>query len=285
MLPGASVTVRNGGTDISQNATAGERGDFAVSHLSSGTYSVSVVQEGFKRFTKTDIVLATAARVRMDAVPGAQQGSGSAFSIGGTRGNQNQFTLDGTTTKSPMFGNAIGPAQSTWNHARAEHRPGQRQGRVQRAGGSGGDRQIRRERAARQPLLLPRQSGVQRAGGHRQRSERVVAPNVPTVKFRAGDFSSLLPGTAIKDPPRPAIHRQQDPHGAAEGCGAQDPGAVLPASEFRQRGRDVLYNTGELIALLDWGGLNKLGGAGRNGRTLPRTIHVGGLRKCSEHLL
>jgi hypothetical protein len=43
-------------------------------------------------------------------IPGAQWGDGSAFSIGGTRGSQNNFTVDGSTTNSPLFGNSIGPA-------------------------------------------------------------------------------------------------------------------------------------------------------------------------------
>lgn len=175
VVPGVTVTVRNEGTNIAQAAVTDERGDYSVSHLNPGTYSVSVSHTGFKRFTKTDILLQTAATVRVDAsmevgelasevtvtggaplveseasnvagirtnevmqrmplnvrgnfngyfytmlqlTPGAQQGSGSAFSMAGTRGNQNQFTLDGTTTNSPMFGNSIGPAQSSMESTR-----------------------------------------------------------------------------------------------------------------------------------------------------------------------
>ena len=32
------------------------------------------------------------------------------------------------------------------------------------------------------------------------KTERIFNPNVPTVAFRSGDFSSLLPGTTVRDP-------------------------------------------------------------------------------------
>jgi hypothetical protein len=67
VIPGATVTVRNEGTNISQNAIADERGDYAVSHLNPGIYSVTASQSGFKKFTKTGIRLETAATVRVDA--------------------------------------------------------------------------------------------------------------------------------------------------------------------------------------------------------------------------
>jgi hypothetical protein len=54
----------------------------------------------------------------LQLTPGAQQGTGSAFSLGGTRGSQTQFTIDGTSTNSPAFGNAIGPAQTSMESTR-----------------------------------------------------------------------------------------------------------------------------------------------------------------------
>jgi len=44
--------------------------------------------------------------------PGAQQGQGSNYSFAGTRGGQWGMTVDGITQGSPLFGNAILPAQS-----------------------------------------------------------------------------------------------------------------------------------------------------------------------------
>jgi len=300
VIPGAKVTVRNEGTNISQETVTDERGDYSVSHLNPGSYTVSVAQQGFKRFTKTSIVLETASTVRVDAslevgeltsevtvtgggaplveseasnvagirtnevmermplnvrgnfngfyytmlqlTPGAQQGSGSAFSLGGTRGNQNQFTLDGTSTNSPMFGNAIGPAQATMESTRelridlannkAEYSvPGQVTG-TSKSGentlhGSlfyyhdNGAFNARNTFSTRVPFAIAHDTGGSLGGpiyipkvynGKNRtfffttyetfpsRSERIAAPNVPTLAFRKGDFSNLLPNVVIKDP-------------------------------------------------------------------------------------
>jgi hypothetical protein len=45
--------------------------------------------------------------------PGAQRGQGSNFSLAGARGNQWGTSVDGITQNSPLFGNSIGPAQSS----------------------------------------------------------------------------------------------------------------------------------------------------------------------------
>ncbi len=50
------------------------------------------------------------------------------------------------------------------------------------------------------------------------RNERIFNPNVPTVAFRRGDFSSLLPGTIIRDPL----------------TGSPFPGNVIPSSQLSQ---------------------------------------------------
>lgn len=174
-IPGVQVTVGNEGTNIAQHTVSDLRGDYAVSHLNPGTYAVGARQQGFKHFTRTHVLLETAATMRVDIrlevgevtleitvtggaplvesetsniagtrtyevmirmpinlrgssngfyydmlqlTPGAQQGTGSAYSLGGTRGNQTQFTLDGTSTNSPMFGNAVGPAQTSMESVR-----------------------------------------------------------------------------------------------------------------------------------------------------------------------
>ena len=44
--------------------------------------------------------------------PGAIRGQGSNVSLGGARGFQWHTTVDGTSTRSPLFANAVGPAES-----------------------------------------------------------------------------------------------------------------------------------------------------------------------------
>ncbi|MCC6262870.1 MAG: carboxypeptidase regulatory-like domain-containing protein [Bryobacterales bacterium] len=44
--------------------------------------------------------------------PGATQAQGSNFSVSGSRGSQFGTTVDGTSQRSPLFGNSVGPSQS-----------------------------------------------------------------------------------------------------------------------------------------------------------------------------
>ena len=46
--------------------------------------------------------------------PTGGQGGGSRFSLGGARGTQNYFNVDGITSNSPAFGNSIGPAEPSF---------------------------------------------------------------------------------------------------------------------------------------------------------------------------
>ena len=299
VVPGVKVTVRNEGTNISQETVSDARGDYSVSHLNPGSYAVSARIQGFKGFTKTKVLLEASAAVRVDIplevgevasevtitggaqlvesessnvagirtnevmlrmpinvrgsfngyfydmlqlTPGAQQGTGSAYSLAGTRASQNQFTLDGTTTNSPMFGNAIGPAQSSMESTReikvdlannkAEYNlPGMVTG-ISKSGENTPHGSLfyyhdngafnARNTFSRSvpfaighntggsfgaPIYIPKvYNGKDRTfffttyESFPSRSERVAAPNVPTDKFRQGDFSALLPGTVIKDP-------------------------------------------------------------------------------------
>ncbi len=295
-VPGVRVTVKNEGTNIAQDVTSDERGDYRVSHLNPGRYTVTASLTGFKRHTTTGIILETAATVRVDVplavgevatevtvtsgaplvesetsniagvrtnqvmlrmpinvrgnfngffynmlqlTPGAQQGTGSAFSLGGTRGNQTQFTLDGTSTNSAMFGNAIGPAQASMESVRelkidlannkAEYNlPGMVTG-TSKSGENAphgslfyyhdnGAFNARNTFSNRVPFSIQHDVGGSVGGpiyipkvydgrdksfffftyeSFPSRSERVSAPNVPTVKMRRGDFSGLA---TIKNP-------------------------------------------------------------------------------------
>jgi hypothetical protein len=46
--------------------------------------------------------------------PTGYQGGGSRFSLGGGRGSQNYFNVDGISSNSPAFGNSIGPAEPSF---------------------------------------------------------------------------------------------------------------------------------------------------------------------------
>ena len=47
--------------------------------------------------------------------PTGGQGGGSRFSLGGARGSQNYFNVDGISSNSPAFGNSIGPATPSFD--------------------------------------------------------------------------------------------------------------------------------------------------------------------------
>lgn len=188
-------------------------------------------------------------------VPTAQWGQGSAFSIGGTRGMQNNFTVDGSTTNSPLFGNSIGPANPSMesiaemkvdlNNNSAEYvLPGTVHA-ISKAGtnewhGSllyyhdNGALNARNFFATRTPfrilhdfggsiggpVRLPGYDGRNRSffffayEGFRDKTQAVLSPNVPTVKFRRGDFSAVT--SVVRDP----------------FSGAPLPGNQIPASQL-----------------------------------------------------
>src|SRR5687768_4850010 len=52
-IPGASVTITNEATNVSQTQTTTEAGLYAFEALPVGNYTVTVEQNGFKKFQKT----------------------------------------------------------------------------------------------------------------------------------------------------------------------------------------------------------------------------------------
>lgn len=62
-VPGATVTLANSASGVSQTATTNEDGVFTSPQLPPGTYTVTVEKEGFKRFEKSGVVLSTADRL------------------------------------------------------------------------------------------------------------------------------------------------------------------------------------------------------------------------------
>jgi hypothetical protein len=66
VVPGASVTVMDLGTNVSRRVTTGAGGDYVVTPLNPGTYSVSATAPGFQTTTRGNIDLVVGAAVRLD---------------------------------------------------------------------------------------------------------------------------------------------------------------------------------------------------------------------------
>jgi len=67
LVAGATVTIRNEGTNFSQTATTDSTGGYRVTGLQTGFYHVTVSAAGFKTFSQTRIDLASAQIKRIDA--------------------------------------------------------------------------------------------------------------------------------------------------------------------------------------------------------------------------
>jgi outer membrane receptor protein involved in Fe transport len=68
VLPGATVTVTNMGTQASRSVTTDASGVFTVTELLAGRYEVTVTLEGFKTYVQRDIVLSANERVALRAI-------------------------------------------------------------------------------------------------------------------------------------------------------------------------------------------------------------------------
>ncbi|MEK7409011.1 MAG: TonB-dependent receptor [Acidobacteriota bacterium] len=167
--------------------------------------------------------------------PGAVQGQGSNFSFAGARGFQWGATVDGTSQRSPLFANSIGPTQSNMemtgelriqlaNDKAEAALPGgiyatSRSGANQYHGSlfwyhSNSRLVARNTFSTRVPFQIQNNYGGSGGGPIVKnrtfffatyerfplRNERVFNSNLPTVAFRKGDFSSLLPGRVVRDP-------------------------------------------------------------------------------------
>lgn len=67
VVPGATVTLTNLGTSITQSTQTAATGDYVFNLLQVGTYSVKVEAKGFKTFVAPSITLAAGDRARADA--------------------------------------------------------------------------------------------------------------------------------------------------------------------------------------------------------------------------
>jgi hypothetical protein len=66
-VPGATVTIRNEGTNFTRSIRTDEGGAYRITGLETGFYQVTVASAGFKTFTQTRIDLASAQIKRVDA--------------------------------------------------------------------------------------------------------------------------------------------------------------------------------------------------------------------------
>ena len=67
VLPGATVTLTNTGTNIAQTTQTTAAGEFIFNLVQIGTYTVKVEEKGFKTFTEPNLILAAGDRARVEA--------------------------------------------------------------------------------------------------------------------------------------------------------------------------------------------------------------------------
>ena len=184
--------------------------------------------------------------------PTGGQGGGSRFSLGGARGSQNYFNVDGISSNSPAFGNSIGPAEPSFEsiqevrfeivNNKAEfgevanitaltksgtndlhgalfwfHENSALNARPFFATSRG--QNIRNNFGASSGGAIKRNKlfffGTYEA--ERQRQPAIIAPNVPTVDMRGGNFSAV-PNLTLRNP----------------FTGQPFPGNVIPSSLINQ---------------------------------------------------
>ncbi|MBK9169583.1 MAG: carboxypeptidase regulatory-like domain-containing protein [Bryobacterales bacterium] len=159
--------------------------------------------------------------------PTGYQGGGSRFSLGGGRGSQNYFNIDGISSNSPAFGNSIGPATPSFDsiqevrfemvNNKAEFGQVANITAITKSGTNdihGGlfhyhenaALNARPFFAATRGQNIRNNFGFSIGGpviknkmfffgtyeGERQRIPAIITPNMPTTLMRQGDFSQLL---------------------------------------------------------------------------------------------
>ena len=158
--------------------------------------------------------------------PTGGQGGGSRFSLGGARGSQNYFNVDGISSNSPAFGNSIGPAEPSFEsiqevrfeivNNKAEfgevanitaitksgtnalhgalfwyHENSALNARPFFATTKGQNIRNNFGASAGGPIKHNKLFFFGTFEGERQRQPAIITPNVPTVAMRAGNFSAV----------------------------------------------------------------------------------------------
>src|SRR5215510_12128549 len=57
VVPGATVTITNKGTNQVREATSGSDGEYTITNVLPGVYDVKVTKQGFNTFTQTDLTI------------------------------------------------------------------------------------------------------------------------------------------------------------------------------------------------------------------------------------
>ena len=310
VVPQAAIQVTNQETGLVKSAVSDSFGNYEVTHLNPGLYSVATQAPGFKRLEHRDIMLETLRSVRVNVrlevgdvgaevtvtagtpvvetessgiadiktdrelrdlplnfvatsgllttftslVPTGYLSLGAKFAMGGARGTQLYYSIDGVSANSPLFGvqnsfaepslGSVSEMRFDLVNNRAEF------GEVTTATviTKSGTNQLHGRlfwmnttaSLNARPYFSPSKAqniindfGASVGGpvihnktfffgtfeGLRQSQSTIVTPSLPTVKMRRGDFSELLarsPATVVRDPV----------------SGQPYPGNIIPASQL-----------------------------------------------------
>jgi len=166
--------------------------------------------------------------------PTGGQGGGSRFNLGGARGSQNYFNVDGISSNSPAFGNSIGPAEPSFEsiqevrfeivNNKAEFGEVANITAITKSGTNdvhgalfwfheNSALNARPFFATTKGQNIRNNFGASVGGpaihnklfyfgtyeGERQRVPAIITPNVPTVAMRGGDFSAV-PNLTLRNP-------------------------------------------------------------------------------------
>ncbi len=67
VVPGASITVTDVGTNVAHQATTNESGNYTVAQLTPGNYTVTVTKPGFQKFLQENVAVNVSQSARVDA--------------------------------------------------------------------------------------------------------------------------------------------------------------------------------------------------------------------------
>ena len=68
VMPGATITVKNVGTNLTRETVTGPDGAFVITNLLAGTFDLTVTVQGFKPYEQKDIVLGATERLALRAI-------------------------------------------------------------------------------------------------------------------------------------------------------------------------------------------------------------------------
>jgi hypothetical protein len=66
-VPGAQITITNTGTGVSSQTTTNESGNYTAANLAPGSYTVTITQPGFQKFTQENVTVNVSQSARVDA--------------------------------------------------------------------------------------------------------------------------------------------------------------------------------------------------------------------------